>query len=125
MPLEGETAGVAFLGFLHIRAKPEVAYNVHEATEAMNWALRLTKNSPQPFLVNLSGAMKVSPKIFRYFSGRLSAEDAVALAIVTDSVLVASLGRFFWSIHQPAIPMRIYFTTSEAMSWLTGYRQLK
>lgn len=111
------------VGLLHIRSRPEVEFNIEEAQDALDWASQVSGMTPKPFLVNLSGTSKVSPKVFYHFANRLLPQNAVALAIVVDSPVMASIGRVVWGLYQPKIPMRVYNTTSEAMDWLTGNRE--
>ena len=111
------------VGLLHIRSRPEVEFNVLEAQEALDWAEQVSGKSPKPFLVNLSGTSRVSPKVFHHFANRMAPNDAVALAVVVDSPVMASIGRVVWGLNQPKIPMRVYNTTTEAMDWLTGNRE--
>ena len=125
---ENQAAGSAMamtigdVGLLHIRSRPEIEFNVPEAQEALDWAGQLAGEVPKPFLVNLSGNAKVSPKVFYHFANQMVPNDAVALAVVVDSPVMASIGRVVWGLNQPKIPMRVYNTTSEAMDWLTGNR---
>ena len=111
------------VGLLHIRSRPEVEFSVSEAQEALDWAGQVSGKNPKPFLVNLSGTAKVSPKVFHHFANRMAPNDAVALAVVVDSPVMASIGRVVWGLNQPKIPMRVYNTTTEAMDWLTGNRE--
>ena len=110
------------VGLLHIRSRPEVDFTIIEAQEALNWAGQLTGNQPKPFLVNLSGTSRVSVRVFRHLATNVTPSEAVALAVVVDSFVVANIGRVVWGLNQPKIPMRVYTTTSEAMEWLTGHR---
>ena len=84
------------VGLLHIRSRPEVEFSVSEAQEALEWAGQVSGKNPKPFLVNLSGTAKVSPKVFHHFANRMAPNDAVALAVVVDSPVMASIGRVVW-----------------------------
>jgi len=110
------------VGLLHIRSQPEMEFNIHEAEEALAWAGQVSGENPKPYLLNLSGSAKVSPKVFHHFANEMAPKDAVALAVVVDSPVMASIGRVVWGLNQPKIPMRVYNTTTEAMDWLTGNR---
>jgi hypothetical protein len=111
------------VGLLHIRSHPETEFNIEEAKEALKWASQASGDHRKPYLLNLSGSSKVSPKVFFHFANNVAPNEAVALAVVVDSPLMASIGRVVWGLNQPKIPMRIYNTTSEAMDWLTGNRE--
>ena len=111
------------VGLLHIRSRPEQEFNVGEAEEALAWAEQMSGADPKPYLLNLSGSAKISPKVFHHFANEMAPKDAIALAVVVDSPVMASIGRVVWGLNQPKIPMRVYNTTTEAMDWLTGNRE--
>ena len=111
------------VGLLHIRSRPEQEFNIGEAEEALAWAGQMSGEHPKPYLLNLSGSAKISPKVFHHFANQMAPQDAIALAVVVDSPVMASIGRVVWGLNQPKIPMRVYNTTSEAMDWLTGNRE--
>jgi len=70
------------------------------------------------FLIDYRAARSMSREARTYYAGPETAEVQTGVAILVESPLSRALGNFFIGFNKPLVPLRLFSSEEEALSWL-------
>ena len=108
-------------GILISAYKESSNIEVEDAIMVRDAALKLTGGKKCVALVDLTNVKTISKEARYYFSGMEFAEVFKAAASYVSTPVSKIIGNFFLGINKPAMPVRLFNSKEEAITWLKGY----
>jgi hypothetical protein len=111
-------------GIVRAIADPGVSvHGLEEARENTDAVGRLGGGRPVPLLVDIRGSLPLSHPARQHYSGGEALRTQTALALIVGSPLSRMKGNFFLATSSTAVPVRLFTSEQEAISWLKQYRR--
>lgn len=109
-------------GIIISEIRPNAEYCIEDALADIEVTKRLSGYKPIPALVDIRELNKVNKEARQVFSSGLASETFKAVALLTGSNKMASMGpNLFLDVNSPSFPVRIFDSRSKAIEWLRGY----
>lgn len=106
---------------LYCKLHHNTEVTLRDARKMVQIAKNINHQRKLPVLADLTEARSMSRDARKYFSSSEAEKYAVALALITDSVVGSVIGNFFLRINNPPYPVRLFSEEKAAIKWLKSF----
>ena len=100
---------------------PHTDFTLQDAQETIAAAIKLSEGKPYPILVDLTGLKSINKEARNYFGEEVTSHDLSAVGLLVSSAVTQVFGNFFLRFNRPEIPVRLFNSEAEAISWLKEF----
>jgi hypothetical protein len=112
-------------GIVYVEIAAGVDQSVDHARENLRACRELAHDKRRPLLVNLRGAMVLTPETRLVYSDSAIADSFCALAMIIDKEPISRMMiNLYLQVAKMAMPMRVFSEVDPAARWLSRYSVL-
>ena len=108
-------------GIIRQNVVPGTDFTLQDAQETVTSMLKLSERKASPILVDLTGLKSITREARHYFGEGITSHEARAVALLFSSAVTQVIGNFFLRFNNPNIPIKLFSSESQAITWLKGF----
>ena len=110
-------------GIVYSEYKVDVL-DIEAARGCVSLRMQLIDDKSYPTLIDGRSVKDIYKEARDFFSSEEGSEGISASALITHSVVGKFIGSFFLKINRPTVPIKIFNSIEEAVSWLKQFRKI-
>ena len=108
-------------GILHIKILEEAYVTLEKSKEYYNASKQLLKDKKALVLVDGSTKFTITKEAKKYGAGNEIAENRIAVAFVTNSLVNKILINCYIKFYKPVAPTQLFSSQEKAIDWLKSF----
>jgi hypothetical protein len=119
--LKAYTTWMGHDGIGRTKVKPLSEVTINDAKENSMAVNSLSNGNDFPLLIDTREIRSITKEARDFFSMNNRESHVIAFAILIDSPLSKIIGNFFMGLNKPRVPVRLFTSEKEAISWLQSF----
>jgi hypothetical protein len=108
-------------GIARTKVKPLSEVTIKDAMENSVAVNSLSNGNDFPLLIDTRDIRSITKEARDYFSMNNRESHVIAFGILIDSPLSKIIGNFFMGLNKPRVPVRLFTSEKEAVTWLQSF----
>jgi hypothetical protein len=110
-------------GILYAELYPGAAMTLEDAELSLAAIPRSADGSKHLVLVDLRNLKAMTREAREFYASDKAAQRVAAAALLVASPISRVIGSFFIGLNKTRMPLRLFTSEKEAISWLRGYEE--